>query len=163
MSNSQKSNLVVYILIIIIIVGIICAEHLIGLPEAGVALKGQLNSVQSKMIDLIKDMTKTLVDWAFALIGGYAYFYKKHLENISKRNFSILLFIVGVSSCVISLYNGYLVVEGIAMSLSHDILNIRDQSIAYPGLLQFVFLAVAVVLFTFYVTNSANQEDGGSK
>lgn len=125
---------------------LVVTQYLISIPGAGTDLAGKLSKTQEKTIDLTIDLTKTLITWGFAVIGAFIYFLKRKLETAVKFTVAENVpFIIGVASAASSLFFGYVVIESITNSLSHNVFQLRDPSISIPGIIQFFMLIVAIM------------------
>ena len=130
-----------FLLVSMVAVTLIAFDLWLGLPRTGPALEGELSEVQKQVLKTLIDSTKLLISWSLALIGALGFLVKTKIsKEVDIPDYSKIAIVIGLSLAILSLYFGYLVVSGVLNSLSHDLLDIRDPSIALPATLQFLTL-----------------------
>ncbi len=119
----------------------------IASPATG--LGGKLSAVQAKQIDLIIDMSKLFINWAFAVVGINGYFLKSSLETKFHVRPSDLMFCeLAAGIALVSLVFGQMALSNVV-----GLLHLDQFSAASPGIARYVSLQykclVAAVVTTF--------------
>lgn len=127
-------------------------------PAGGSSLKGQLNDVQKEAINLLVELSKLFVTFAYGLLGAQAYFVTQAGDGRFYRTRSDLaLMIVTTASAITSLYFGHSILTSLAEMLSNDFLDLRAPQLLWAVRLQYSFVAAATTsLFVFVMTRAGS-------
>lgn len=152
----RKGLSILSIALIIILIIIVLELFVFRLPDVGFALEGKLNSVQTKAVDLLIDITTLFITFCLGIIGALSFFIRERKNSFSSYSGYQIFFLVACGgSAILSIYFGHLIFTAIVEMLGNDFLDIFSSLILWCTRLQYLFLLVSIVfLIAFVFTES---------
>jgi hypothetical protein len=127
-------------------------------PLGGVALDGKLTKVQEKAVDLLVDLAKLFITFAYGLLGAISYFITKSDEGSFYRSTRKIAMLVGSAAAAIaSIYWGHIIITSIITMLSNDFLTLDSESIVWAVRLQYFCVVVGLMLLVGYVLSHSER------
>lgn len=120
-------------------------------PVGGTALDGKLDKVNEKTVDLLVDLAKLFITFAYGILGAIAFFVTKADEIPVYKTTAEFTTITGAATAAVSsIYWGHLLLTSIIEMLSNDFLDLRSPRIVWSVRLQYMSVLVAALLLVTY-------------
>lgn len=149
---NSKAALLPIVFVALLIVAFIVIEHYSILPLVSDPLNGKLNDVDSKTIEIFRELNTLFINWSVAIIGGIGFFLKSTIEEnykIGRR--SLISAELVILSAVVSMFFGHMSLNALLNMLALDTYCIRDDALLIYGRLQYFFFLSSLLLFCLYV------------
>lgn len=150
-------NFIFPILVVILLISIfLYVESSMQLPSGNDPLKGALNDVDKKALEIFQNLSELFTSLSIAIIGGIGFFLKNSFEGkyqISRKE--LLSGELVIICAVFSIFFGHLSLNAVLIMLAVDVFSIRDESLIFYGRMQYLFFLLSLLLFFVFIHYSS--------
>ena len=147
-----------YVIVVAVVVVLFLAQRYLSRLSYAESEITSLTPLQEKQLGLFVDMSKLLITLATLALGGIGAFIFKRYEGTSLRSAQVFRAVTAWLLCVLSLYCGVFINEGLIWMFQSGFFNLTNNRILLVYETQFWTLAVAILfLADFFTTASMNK------
>jgi hypothetical protein len=152
MNRKIKRNFAISLVFLITVLFWLYVEVFLKIESEPEKKITELNSLNTKIVDIIIETDRQLISFALLVIGGIGTLFIQKYTDIKNDSYSVLIL---VSICcvfaLLSIIFGFLLYEGVIEMLSNQMMNSDNSLIRIPRIGQYYSLCISVFSFLLLV------------